>query len=94
VIVEDPDGAPANAFRLIRTNLEFVSLGAAHRTIMMVSALKEEGKSLTIANLGLAQTTSPSPLRAAQQVRRLDSACRPGRHRRRGARAPPHKLSA
>ena len=51
VIVEDPDGAPANAFRLIRTNLEFVSLGAAHRTIMMVSALKEEGKSLTIANL-------------------------------------------
>ncbi len=51
VVLEDANSPAANAFRLVRSNLEFVTLGEEERTIMVASALKGEGKSVTIVNL-------------------------------------------
>jgi Mrp family chromosome partitioning ATPase len=58
VMLEDPDSPSAEAFRLLRTNLEFVNLEAAARTLMVTSAVEGEGKSTTAANLALALARS------------------------------------
>ena len=52
--VAEPSGSFAEAFRLLRTNLEFVNLEAGARSIMFTSAIPEEGKSTTVANLATA----------------------------------------
>lgn len=49
-----PSGQNAEAFRVLRTNLEFVNLERRASTIMVTSAVEGEGKSTTIANLALA----------------------------------------
>jgi Mrp family chromosome partitioning ATPase/capsular polysaccharide biosynthesis protein len=54
VMLADPAGVHAEAFRMLRTNLEFATLGREARTIMVTSAVEQEGKSTTIANLALA----------------------------------------
>ena len=54
LMLEAPAGAGAEAFRLLRTNLEFANLGRGARTIMISSAGQAEGKSTTIANLAVA----------------------------------------
>jgi succinoglycan biosynthesis transport protein ExoP len=54
VMVEDPRGTQAEAFRMLRTNFEFASLGKDVRTLMVTSATEQEGKSTTIANLAVA----------------------------------------
>ncbi len=51
VVVTEAEGRAAEALRALRGNIEFVSLGAEHRILMMVSAQKGEGKSLVMANL-------------------------------------------
>jgi Mrp family chromosome partitioning ATPase len=51
VVVTEAEGRAAEALRALRGNIEFVSLGPEHRTLMLVSAQKGEGKSLVIANL-------------------------------------------
>jgi Mrp family chromosome partitioning ATPase/capsular polysaccharide biosynthesis protein len=53
-MLEEPTGIEAEAFRVLRTNLEFVNLEPGARTIMIVSALAQEGKSTTVANLAVA----------------------------------------
>ena len=53
VILSDSDGPAANSIRRIRTNLDFVSMGREHRSLMIASALPGEGKSLTVANLAV-----------------------------------------
>jgi Mrp family chromosome partitioning ATPase len=53
-MVTDPTGPGAEAFRMLRTNLEFAMLDRDIRTVMITSAIEEEGKSTTIANLAVA----------------------------------------
>ena len=54
VMLEDPDSPQAEAFRMLRTNLEFANLERGARSIMVTSAVEEEGKSTTVANLAVA----------------------------------------
>ena len=49
-----PQSPVAEAFRSLRTNLEFSRLGKAGRTFLFTSASPGEGKSTTVANLGVA----------------------------------------
>jgi polysaccharide biosynthesis transport protein len=51
IMLEDPTAPGAEAFRVLRTNLEFSSLDQEVRTLMVTSALPGEGKSTTAANL-------------------------------------------
>jgi Mrp family chromosome partitioning ATPase/capsular polysaccharide biosynthesis protein len=50
----DPSGSQAEAFRMLRTNLEFATLGLEVRSMLITSAFEREGKSTTIANLAVA----------------------------------------
>jgi polysaccharide biosynthesis transport protein len=54
VMLEEPNGVHAETFRMLRTNLEFATLGSDARTMMVTSAVEQEGKSTTIANLAVA----------------------------------------
>ena len=54
VMLADPHGPQAETFRMLRTNLEFVALDRDVGTLMVTSAVEEEGKSTTIANLAVA----------------------------------------
>jgi capsular exopolysaccharide synthesis family protein len=49
-----PQSPAAEAYRSLRTNLEFSRLGKAGRTFLFTSASPCEGKSTTVANLGVA----------------------------------------
>ena len=53
-LLADPQGIQAHAFRLFRSNLEFVTFERNARTIMITSAVEQEGKSTTVANLAVA----------------------------------------
>lgn len=53
-MLAEPGGSHAEAFRILRTNLEFGSLGTDVRTVMVTSAVEKEGKSTTVANLAVA----------------------------------------
>jgi tyrosine-protein kinase len=57
VMVAQPKHNSAEAFRLLRANLEFVRLTGNEpvRTILITSALEREGKSTTAANLAIAE---------------------------------------
>ena len=54
VMLADPTAKGADAFRRMRMNLEFASIGKPSQVIMVASALAEEGKSTTFANLAVA----------------------------------------
>ena len=54
VMVAAPGQPAAEAFRKLRTNLEFANLDRDHRTIMISSSVEQEGKSTTVGNLGVA----------------------------------------
>jgi succinoglycan biosynthesis transport protein ExoP len=58
VILADPRSVGAEAFRMLRTNLEFSRLGHDVKTIMITSAVEQEGKSTSVANLGVALARS------------------------------------
>lgn len=53
-MLTDPSSGQAEAFRMLRTNLEFANLERGARTIMLTSAVEGEGKSTTAVNLALA----------------------------------------
>lgn len=53
VALGEPAGAHSEAFRRLRTNLEFVNLDRNVRSIMVTSAVTGEGKSTTVANLAV-----------------------------------------
>jgi len=53
VTLADPQSPGAEAFRMLRTNLEFVRLGHDVKTIAVTSAVEQEGKSTSIANLAV-----------------------------------------
>jgi len=54
VMATDPDSPAAEAFRRLRTNIVFTREGKRTKTILITSALPEEGKSMTAANLAIA----------------------------------------
>lgn len=66
VMLGDPSATEAEAFRMLRTSLEFATLGRDVRSIMITSAVEQEGKSTTIANLAVALA------RAGQRVILVD----------------------
>jgi succinoglycan biosynthesis transport protein ExoP len=49
-----PRSPAAEAYRTLRTNIEFASIDAPLRSILVTSAVPGEGKSLTAANLAIA----------------------------------------
>ncbi len=49
----DPKSPAAESYRSLRTNLEFTKLSSPARTFLVTSSTLEEGKSTTVANLGL-----------------------------------------
>lgn len=66
VMAEHPTGVQAESFRMLRTNLDFATLGKDVRVLMITSAVQQEGKSTTIANLAVALA------RAGQRVVLVD----------------------
>jgi succinoglycan biosynthesis transport protein ExoP len=84
VMLDEPRGVHAEAFRMLRTNLEFVRLNGGVRTIVVTSAVEREGKSTTAANLALALA------RAGQHVVLVDlDLRRPSLHQFFGAETAP-----
>jgi Mrp family chromosome partitioning ATPase len=53
VMMADPRGHQSEAFRMLRSNLEFVNLDRGARSILVTSALEKEGKSTTVSNLAV-----------------------------------------
>jgi tyrosine-protein kinase len=54
VMLADPNGREAEAFRMLRTNLDFVNVERQAKTLMVTSASQRDGKSTTAANLAVA----------------------------------------
>lgn len=54
VMLAEPHGRQSESFRMLRTNLEFVTLDRPAQVVMVTSALEGEGKSTTAANLAVA----------------------------------------
>lgn len=53
-MLEEPTGLDSEPYRLLRTNLDFSRLGRDVRSVVISSAVEQEGKSTTIANLAVA----------------------------------------
>jgi len=53
ITITNPRSPISEAFRTLRTNLEFSSLDHPLRTLVVTSAAPEEGKSTTLANLAV-----------------------------------------
>lgn len=62
-----PGGLPAEAFRILRMNLEFATANRRMSTVMITSAIEGEGKSTTAANLAVTMA------RAGRNVVLLDA---------------------
>lgn len=54
ITISNPRSPISEAFRTLRTNLEFTSLDKPLRSMVVTSAAPEEGKSTTLANLAVA----------------------------------------
>jgi Mrp family chromosome partitioning ATPase len=54
VMLAEPESIEAESIRRLKTSIEFLNLDRGARTIMVTSAVPREGKSTTIANLGIA----------------------------------------
>lgn len=54
ITLTDPRSSVAEAYRTLRTNIEFSSIDAPLRTLLVTSSAPDEGKSVTLANLAVA----------------------------------------
>ena len=66
VMTAEPHSVEAEAYRILRTNFDFFNLQREARVVMVTSAVSQEGKSTTIANLAVALA------RAGQRVVLID----------------------
>ncbi len=62
VVRDAPRSARAEAFRQLRTNLHFLGIEQAPRSILVTSTLPAEGKSTTTGNLAIALAQSREPV--------------------------------
>lgn len=53
VTLRHPEGHAAEAFRMIRTNLEFMSVDNDIKSVLVTSCIQGEGKSVSVANLAV-----------------------------------------
>ncbi len=53
VLSQNPFSAASEAYRVVRSNIQFMSVDRPNKTVMITSAIEGEGKSITAANLGL-----------------------------------------
>jgi capsular exopolysaccharide synthesis family protein len=53
VTIRDPRSSAAEAYRTLRTNIQFASLDHPLRTLLATSSAPDEGKSTTIANIAV-----------------------------------------
>jgi capsular exopolysaccharide synthesis family protein len=53
VAIQDPTSAASEAYRMLRTNLFYARLDTPPKVIVLTSAGRDEGKSTTVANLGV-----------------------------------------
>ncbi|HUW08444.1 MAG TPA: CpsD/CapB family tyrosine-protein kinase [Anaerolineae bacterium] len=58
ITITDPRSATAEAYRRLRTNLEFTSLDQPLRTLLVTSAGPDAGKSTMLANLAVSMAQS------------------------------------
>jgi Mrp family chromosome partitioning ATPase/capsular polysaccharide biosynthesis protein len=54
VMLDEPEGADAEAVRILRANIEYANSEVGAQTIMFTSSVRGEGKSTTIANVAVA----------------------------------------
>ena len=67
ILETDPNSVAAEAYRNLRTNLQFSKLDQGSRKLLITSATPGEGKTTTVANLGLAMA------QAGERVCLIDS---------------------
>jgi capsular exopolysaccharide synthesis family protein len=53
IIIQDPFSPVSEAYRMMRSNIQFMSVDQPIKSIMVTSSTPGEGKSLTTANLGI-----------------------------------------
>jgi capsular polysaccharide biosynthesis protein len=53
VTVREPDGLPAEGFKILRANVDFARMETEATTLLMTSAHEGDGKSTTVANLAV-----------------------------------------
>jgi non-specific protein-tyrosine kinase len=53
ITLRDPGSAAAEAYRTLRTNIQFSSLDRSLKTLLITSTAPDEGKSVTLANLAV-----------------------------------------
>jgi tyrosine-protein kinase len=83
--ITEPGGFAAESFRMLRANLEFLRLERDVRSIMITSAVEQEGKSTTAVNLAVSMAQAGQPvalvdldLRRPSVSRLLGLGSRPG----------------
>lgn len=62
VTLTDPRSAAAEAYRTLRTNLEFASVDDHIRTLLVTSSAPTDDKSATVANLAIAMADGDRPV--------------------------------
>ncbi|WP_213814529.1 polysaccharide biosynthesis tyrosine autokinase [Glaciihabitans sp. dw_435] len=58
IVQDDPHSVRAEAFRTLRTNLQFLNVEAGPKTFVITSSIPSEGKTTTSANLAIALADS------------------------------------
>lgn len=53
MLIDDPKSVVAEAYRVLRTNLQFSAVDKPLKTILVTSSVPQEGKSMVIANLAI-----------------------------------------
>ena len=60
IVHDEPHSPRAEAFRQLRTNVQFVDAGNPHKVLLVTSARPSEGKTTTLANLAIALASAGS----------------------------------
>ena len=62
ITISDPRSPVAEAYRSLRTNLEFSNLDKSLHSLLVTSAVADEGKSTTLANLAVTMAQAGKPV--------------------------------